>query len=79
MKYSQNIHRVYKYIIAHTNDMVKKRIIKEIVEDSNVRAYLAEGALPNGIVPKIMNNAYEALVEKGDLTLEQFLHNIGRG
>lgn len=59
--------------------MEKKRIIKEIVEDSNVRAYLTEGALPNGIVPKVMNNAYETLVEKSDLTLEQFLHNIGRG
>ena len=59
--------------------MEKKRIIKEIVEDSNVRAYLTEGVLPNGIVPKVMNNAYETLVENGDLTLEQFLHNIGRG
>ena len=59
--------------------MEKNRIIKEIVEDSNVRAYLTEGVLPNGIVPKVMNNAYETLVEKGDLTLEQFLNNIGRG
>ena len=59
--------------------MEKKRIIKEIVEDSNVRAYLTEGALPNGIVQKVINNAYKTLVEKGDLTLEQFLHNIGRG